>query len=828
MVNYDGDVTKKLEDHLYSLNLETKFDDNAMFVLNKRYLKKDDDGNVIEKPKDMLIRVASNIAYADSFYDRDSNLEKTAEEFYRTMNDLDFLPNSPTLMNAGRDLQQLSACFVLPIEDSIESIFTTAKNAVLVHKSGGGTGFSFSRLRPKNDIVKTTHGIASGPPSFVKVFNVYTDVIRQGGTRRGANMGVLSVHHPDIMDFIYAKRELDDKNKDIIKTLKRYKEEQGITDNGEIKKLEQKIEKLLIERTQLENFNLSVAVTDKFMDAVRNDLEYGLIHPVTNKIVKKLKARDVFKEIVNGAWKKGEPGIIFIDEMNRYNPTPNLGEYEATNPCGEQVLLPYESCNLGSINLANMINEDDKKLDEEKLKKIVRIATHFLDNVIDMNNYPLPEIEVMTKGNRKIGLGMMGFADLLLQLGIQYNGREGLDMAEHIASIIDEESKSMSLELAKKRGTFPNIRDSVYDIKSNNYERLPARLKRLESLEFRNATTTTIAPTGTISKIANNASSGIEPLFSLAFTYEDADKNKRHYVCDYLITYLERKNVKNLENILDEVKKGKSLQDIKNVPDDVKRTFVTAHDIDAEWHIRMQAAFQKYVDNAISKTINFPDNASVNDMAEAYLLAYDLKCKGLTVYRDKSRDEQILTKGIEEKYYVKPTKRPVELEGKTIKKKTGCGSLFVTINHDKKGDPKEVFNTMGKAGGCVSSQSEAIGRLISYSLKLGADPKDIIDQLIDTRCDKPYIPYQLAPPSQRNLSCSDAIAKAFADYLKIDLNGSKIITKEDSKIDEENLEEKSSRNIPGACLKCGSSLVYEEGCTNGKCSNPICDYAACN
>jgi ribonucleoside-diphosphate reductase alpha chain len=572
---------------VYGVYDELKLSVNAIKVLEGRYLRKDGHRRVVETPVNMFRRVARTIASADKLHDKKADVEKTETEFYNSMSNLEFLPNSPTLMNAGTDIGQLAACFVLPVDDSMEGIFGAVKNAALIHQSGGGTGFSFSRLRPKGDIVRTTGGIASGPVSFMRVFNMATEVIKQGGRRRGANMGILRVDHPDILEFVTAK------------------------ENEE----------------ELRNFNISVGVTDKFMNAVNRGTEYGLVNPRNGKVVRKLNARKVFDLIVTMAWKNGEPGMIFLDRMNRHNPTPELGEIESTNPCGEVPLLPYESCNLGSINLSRMVIKGG--VDWERLERTIDLGVHFLDNVIDVNKYPLPEIEKATKGNRKIGLGIMGFADFLIMLSIPYNSKEGILTAGKVMKFVQERSKRASEALAEKRGVFPNFKKSIYYGKT----------------KLRNATTTTIAPTGSISMIAN-CSSGIEPLFAVSYVKNVLGTE----LVEINPVFEERAREGGFysEELMRKIAHSGSIQHIDRIPVRIRRIFVTAHDITPEWHIRMHATFQKYVDNSISKTINLTQNSTPKDVERAFLLANKLGCKGITIYRYGSRQNQVIDTMCEE------------------------------------------------------------------------------------------------------------------------------------------------------------------------------------
>ena len=717
--------------------------ENAITVLEKRYLTKDEEGKIRETPQELFERVASAVAGAET---DPAMREAMKERFLGLLTDLDFLPNSPTLMNAGKDLGQLSACFVLPVEDSMESIFETIKNTALIHKSGGGTGFSFSRLRPASDIVRSTNGVSSGPVSFMEVFNSATEAIKQGGTRRGANMGCLRVDHPNILDFITCKNDL----------------------------------------TRFTNFNISVLLTEKFMEAAKNGEDYELINPRTGKCVQTLSASKVFDLIVNMAWKNGEPGIIFIDRINKDNPTPHTGDIESTNPCGEQPLLPYEACNLGSINLAHMVKTEEGRtmVDYGKLAETARTAVRFLDNVIEINKYPIPEIARTTCANRKIGLGIMGFADLLFQLMIPYDSDEGCRIAEQVMNCIRTAGREASMELARERGTFPNYEGSIYE---------------KAGMPLRNATITTIAPTGTLSIIAS-CSGGCEPVFGISYFKRVLDNNKLFEVNPYFEKAARDRGIYS-EELMEKISEQGSLAGIDQVPEDMKQVFKTALDITPEWHIRMQAAFQKYTDNAVSKTVNFPQNATKEDVRDAFRFAWELGCKGCTIYRYGSRDAQVLNIGKDDKKEDKPGKvraRPDVTTGRTERIQTGCGHLYVTINEDENG-AFEIFTQIGKAGGCASSQLEAISRLCSLALRSGVDITAIRKHLRGIRCPNPAW-----SKGGQVLSCSDAIGIAIDHYLEY------------KNIDRDNTgeadEAETADSIIGACPDCGGEVDHESGC----------------
>lgn len=751
---------------------------NAMTVLERRYLMKDEDGNNIETVEQLFARVAQAIAAADLQYDAKADVASLADEFYDMMTALDFLPNSPTLMNAGRELGQLSACFVLPVGDSMEEIFEAVKQAALIHKSGGGTGFSFSRLRPSGATVKTTGGVASGPVSFMRVFNMATEAVKQGGTRRGANMGILRIDHPDILKFIDCKK-----------------------DNADIT-----------------NFNISVGITEEFMQAVQEGGAYKLIDPRSKDTVGEMDAREVFSKIVESAWHNGEPGIIFLDRLNRDNVVPAQGEIESTNPCGEQPLLPYESCNLGSINLINMLRREDGGyvFDFDKLAHTVARAVHFLDNVIDVNKYPLEKIDFTTKQTRKIGLGVMGWADTLALLGLPYNSEEAVALAGKVMKFITECGRAASVQLAKTRGTFPLFAESIF----------------AGGEPLRNATITTIAPTGTLSIIAG-CSSGVEPVFAYVFVRNIMDGTEMLEVNPILRRVLEERGLYS-DALLRKIAKAGTLAHIEEIPEDIRRVFVCSHDVSPLYHVKMQAAFQKYTDNAVSKTVNFKNDARVEDVEQVYMLAYELGCKGVTIYRDGSRDGQVLNIGDVHKAeaascptcaadmeafgacQIKPRPRPEVTYGITERMKIGCGNLYVTVNYDENGIC-EVFTSTGKAGGCAS-QSEATARLASIALRSGISMDEILEQLRGIRC-----PSTIRHAGLKCTSCPDAIARVIKKTADL-------IESQKTKLPPSPVVPTGGEYEPAAtlhakhCPECGAGMEHEGGCVICR----SCGYSKCN
>jgi ribonucleoside-diphosphate reductase alpha chain len=733
----------RLKDSFLVKERKLALSENALTVLKRRYLKKDPQGKVIETPEKMFRRVAQHIAKAERHYGADdARVAEVEEVFYRLMTQFIFLPNSPTLMNAGRRLGQLAACFVLPVEDSMEGIFGSLRNAAMIHKSGGGTGFSFSRLRPKNSNVGSTGGVASGPVSFMKIFNTATEQVKQGGTRRGANMAILRVDHPDILEFIHSKAS----------------------------------------GRELNNFNISVGVTNAFMEAAAAGAEYELLDPRDQKPTGRLNAAEVYRDLVTQAWKTGDPGIIFLDRMNADNPTPALGAIESTNPCGEQPLLPLEACNLGSINLAKFVADSASgpAVDYPALREAVFWSVRFLDDTIDMSRYPLPEITEMVRGNRKIGLGVMGFADMLFMLGIPYNSERALEAAEELMRFIQETSHAASAELAQSRGVFKNWELSVY---------------KEQNLPLRNATTTTIAPTGTLSIIAG-CSSGIEPLFALSFVRTVMDNDKLTEVNPVFERVARERGFYSPE-LMDRIARRGSIAAMEEIPEDVRRVFVTAHDVSPEWHIRMQAAFQKHTDNAVSKTVNLPREATPEDVRQVYDLAYRLGCKGVTIYRDGSKENQVLSFGAKkeeaDRMLGAVLDRPETLFGFTTKIKTGYGQLYVTVT-EFEGRPFEVFATIGKSGRSTTAKTEAIGRLVSLALRAGVTVDKIVDQLKGIGGEHPIF-----QDGGLVLSIPDAIARVLERRYLAGENAPRHHKTQFSLLGEK-------------CPECGQTVSFEEGC----------------
>ena len=813
--------------------------ENARIVLGRRYLKKNAEGEPVEEPEVMFWRVARTIADVDADYGAsESAVDEVARQFYDLMINGKFEPNSPTLMNAGRPLGQLSACFVLPVDDALSNgqsgIYDTLKSMALVHQSGGGTGFSFSRLRPEGHTVRSTMGVASGPVSFMKLYDASTDVVKQGGTRRGANMGILRVDHPDIRKFITCKNDT----------------------------------------SQVTNFNISVAITDAFMDAVANDESYDLVNPRTREVEGQENAREIFDMIVHGAWLTGEPGTFFVDRANEYNPVPALGSYEATNPCGEQPLLPYDVCNLGSINLGKFVKDDvrpgvdpDEGIDWDALRTVVHLATHFLDNVIDANVYPLPEIHELAQNIRRIGLGVMGWADMLVRLGVPYDSTEGVELGRRVMEFVNEESRNASEKLAETRGVFPAWHESIWGPDETAAKRAPGERVRPERA-LRNCNLTTVAPTGTISIFAG-CSGGIEPLFAVAFMRNQAGAMMPDVNPDFV--WMAREGGWYSEELMERIAQEGHIH-FDEVPEEVQRIFRTAHDITPEWHVRMQAAFQEHTDSAISKTTNFPRKATEEDVREIYELAFQLGCKGVTVYRDGSREGQVLSTGAtgkeeaaaevsveitdlqhqladarEEAHNLRieveglkaeledrdetagaarhKRQRPDALRGYTMKMMSPLGDLYVTINEDVNGRPFEVFCTLGKAGGAAMADAEAIGRLMSLALRSGISITQVKDQLRGISCDRAV---GLGP--NKVLSVPDAIGQAIDRYLQ-EKEGVQEALPLSVTTGEGGTSAQASTSSAGpdlfdmgTCPDCGTGhLAFEEGCK--KCH--VCGYSEC-
>jgi ribonucleoside-diphosphate reductase alpha chain len=824
--------------------------DNARVVLARRYLKKDERGRPVEEPEQMFWRVARVIAEEDRKYGASEGaVDALAREFYRLMTRRLFEPNSPTLMNAGRPLGQLSACFVLPVADALsngrDGIYDTLRSMALVHQSGGGTGFAFSRLRPANDVVNSTMGVASGPVSFMKLYDASTEVVKQGGTRRGANMGILRVDHPDIREFVTCKLDV----------------------------------------TQITNFNISVAVTDAFMEAVKAGSKYALISPRDGSVVGEEDARELFDLIVHGAWATGEPGVFFVDRANEHNPVPHLGSYEATNPCGEQPLLPYDVCNLGSVNVGLFVRPDvpesapwQDRVDWDELRQVVHLSVHFLDNVIDANSYPLVEIHDLAHRIRRIGLGVMGYADLLVRLGVQYNSEEGIELARELMRFIDEEGKRASERLADARGVFPEWERSIWG-PDTACARRPDGSRIRPERRLRNCNVNTVAPTGTISIFAD-CSGGIEPLFAVAFMRNQAGVLMPDVNRDF-VAIAQRQGWYTEELMTRIAAEGHIHFD--EVPAEVQRVFVTAHDVSPEWHIRTQAAFQEYVDSAISKTCNFPREATEEQVREIYLMAYDLNCKGVTVYRDASRPMQVLSTGrtamdvsgasagtsavtdleaqladarerlhryehrIEElrrqledaeaRLQTRRRKRvrPPALRGATRRMPSPLGDLYVTVNEDDSGRPFEVFATLGKAGGAAMADVEGIGRLISLALRSGIPVADVIQQLRGIACDR-----AVGIGANKVLSVPDAIAQALAQHMQeklgvqqelLPLAGAPAPAPVPAPLVQGPAQPRQALDFGydpgetfiGTCPECSSGLQFMEGCV--KCL--ACGYSEC-
>ena len=818
--------------------------ENAQTVLKRRYLVKDENGAPAESPEDLFWRVARTIAAPDADYGASSKaVEAVAEAFYEVMATRVWMPNSPTLMNAGRPLGQLSACFVLPVDDALSNgksgIYDTLRNMALVHQSGGGTGFAFSRLRPKNDVVRSTMGVASGPVSFMSLYDASTDVVKQGGTRRGANMGILRVDHPDILEFIGCKDDI----------------------------------------TKITNFNISVAVTDAFMQAVERGTEYDLVHPRTGEVTGRLDAREVFAKIVHGAWKTGEPGVFFVDRANHYNPVPHLGSYEATNPCGEQPLLAYDVCNLGSINVGLFVR--DGRIDWSGLREAAHLCTHFLDNVIDANKYPLQEINDLAHRIRRIGLGIMGWADMLVKLGVPYNSEQAVDTGRELMRFLDEEAKVESQRLAEQRGVFAEWERSIWGPDATCAR--DAQGQRIHPMRrLRNCNLTTVAPTGTISIIAG-CSSGIEPLFAVAFMRNQAGVLMPDVNEAFVATA--RREGWYSEALMQQIAEAGHIH-FPEVPEKWQRVFVTAHDVTPEWHIRMQAAFQESTDSAISKTCNFPEAATEDHVRRIYELAYQLGCKGVTVYRDNSREQQVLSTGktaqkvvagaggggqeraegaaskaeaaelkatiaeleaelgrtkkqlheVESENLQRRAKRsrPELLRGTTRRLETPLGTMYVTITEDDKGQPFEVFMSLGKAGGALMADVEAVGRLISLALRSGIPITEIHRQLRGISSDR-----VTGLGLNKVLSVPDAIGIAIErwlqdkqgvqqDLLSASPSASAPLAVERALQDAEGHAYhvggmREEEQFIGACPDCGSQLEFAEGCA--KCH--VCGFSEC-
>ncbi|PZC46265.1 MAG: ribonucleoside-diphosphate reductase alpha chain [Chloroflexi bacterium] len=782
--------------NINSTNANPELNENAIVVLRKRYLRKDANGEIIETPDGMFSRVAKAISKPELTYGTELERAKTEADFYNIMASLEYVPNSPTLMNAGTGAGTLSACFVMGLEDSMEGIMTTAKEAALVQKFGGGTGFALSPIRPKGSPISSTHGKACGAVAVLRHLSSVSTLVTQGGKRDGANMAVMDIHHPDIEEFINCK-----------------------TDEG-----------------QIHNFNISVGASDEFMEAVRDNKQLELKDPDTNETLSRISATDLFNKIISGAWKNGEPGMIFLDAVNRDNPTSHLGRMTATNPCGEQPLLPYESCNLGSINLSLFVKEIDglKEVDYQRLRTVVRISTRFLDNVIDANTYSVDKIADMTRSTRKIGLGIMGFADMLMGMKIPYDSSEGVELGRKLMEFVRDESDQMSEELAKVRGNFPEWQKSKYGPDGENRP-------------MRNACRLTVAPTGTISMIAG-CSSGCEPAFALSYHKHNILEGESLVYVDKTFEYTAKEKGFYSEELMRYLADGGSIQTRKDVPEWARKVFVTASEISPESHVRMQAAFQESVDSGISKTINFPNSATEDDVRKAYMLAWELGCKGITVYRAGSRQFEVLTAGtqdtktienIEESEFVSPTprSRPAVMNGITERVKTGQGNIYVTVNFDEKGRPFELFTTLGKAGSVESAQLEAISRLISLALRSGVSSDQIVDNLRGITSDPVWDSGRLVR------SAPDAVAFVLHQHMhdgaemtfknietgtgnssSIQLSMMPTSTESSTEKLDDNAQPVQTKTINGiTCPECSGFLIFQEGCQ--RCAS--CGYNKC-
>ena len=810
--------------------IEPKLSVNAKYIAETRYSRKSEDGKPYETVKDIFWRVATNVAKGDRFFGiNDEGIEKQAKTFYQLFAEQKFLPNTPCLINAGKPNQQLSACFVLPIDDSMESILETMSNMALIHKSGGGTGFSFSRLRPSGDYIKTSGGTTVGPVSFMQAYNDVTAQIKQGGVRRGANMGMLSIDHPDVLRFAVVKLDewsLTNFNISLAVTnafMERIEvDKKFVTDDSVPEEVIEDIRAAEQSRNveqRLRDIETGVKKLYDWAEAKQVGEGYELINPRTGEATMKLNTYKVFNLVTRLAWQFGDPGLVFIDRMNdsTSNPVPSIGRIEATNPCGEQPLLPYDACNLGSVNLAKFVNGKD--LNWEDLKETIRIGVHFLDNVVEVNEFPVQKIRDMVSNTRRIGVGVMGFADALFKLGVRYDSEEGIEWAEKIMKFVTESAKEATCELAKTRGTFPLWDVSVFA----NTDYKP-----------RNMALTTIAPTGTISMLADT-SSGIEPIFSLGYQKNTVEGKTLYNVNPTLVEELKRRGLYSEELIEKIVKNGGILKGVEELPEDLKSIFITALEIEPEWHIRIQAAFQKYTDNAVSKTINLPEEAVVDDVREAYLKSYSLGTKGITIYRSGSRSFEPMQKvkakeKTEEEIVLPPKKKstPIMAQGLRLKKKCDLGSVYTSIFYEAGDGPVEVFVTLGKSGGFTAGAAEAIGRLASLSLKYGAGLDEIADNLVGISCGQ-----KIGLGNGTVLSMFDAVGKSLLEISRgeqLDMfSGEKdlasaninINTLEDIRVERAVLESKVL-----SCPDCGSPLRAEEGCF--KCTNEFCGYSKCS